>query len=486
VANLWATDEMASAELGDARLDQRLTQILSDLGERPTASIPAACGGYAEMTAAYRFFDNQKVTYDKILEPHTHKTHDRVREQAVVLCVQDTSEIDLTRPHTKVQGAGPLALESRQGLFLHRLDAFTTDGTPLGRLWSQVHARDPQTLQTPPNQKSNRRKTSPIEDKESFRWLEGFRKTRELAERCPGVTCVCVADSEADIYELFAEERGKTNPIHFLVRLCQDRALVVDPEGNEDQAGLIRSRVESGSALFTKEISVRGREAKVACEQRGRRQPRADRRAVVEVRAATMTLRPPYRPGRHLPEVTVNVIQVREINAPADDVAVEWLLATTLPIGTADEVREAIAYYCVRWMIEVFFRTLKSGCRVENRRFEHVNRLANCLAVYEVIAWRTVYVCRLGRSCPEMSCEAVFEPSEWKSVWMAVHQKSPPKKPPRLSEMVRLIAQLGGYVNRPERTDPPGPQTVWLGLQRMHDLAWAWETFGPGARRGDV
>ena len=146
-------------------------------------------------------------------------------------------------------------------------------------------------------------------------------------------------------------------------------------------------------------------------------------------------------------------------------------------------MREAIAYYCVRWMIEVFFRTLKSGCRVENRRFEHVDRLTSCLAVYEVIAWRTLYVCRLGRSCPEMSCQAVFEPSEWKSVWMAVHQKSPPRKPPRLAEMVRLIAQLGGYVNRPERTDPPGPQTLWLGIQRMHDLAWAWETFGPEARR---
>ncbi len=189
--------------------------------------------------------------------------------------------------------------------------------------------------------------------------------------------------------------------------------------------------------LFTKEISVRGREAKVACDQRGRRQPRQDRRATVEVRAVTMPLRPPYRREKRLPEVTVNVIQVREVGPPADDVAGEWLLVTTLPIGTADQVREAIAYDCVRWMIEVFFRTLKSGCRVKGQRFEHVDRLTSCLAVYEVIAWRTVYVCRLGRSCPEVSCEAVFEPSEWKSVWMAVHRKTPPKKPPRLSVMVR-------------------------------------------------
>ena len=126
---------------------------------------------------------------------------------------------------------------------------------------------------------------------------------------------------------------------------------------------------------------------------------------------------------------------------------------------------------------------LKSGCRVEDRRFEELERLLPCLAVYLIVAWRVLFLCRLGRSCPEMSCEAVFEPAEWQSVWMASYGAAPPRKPPRLGEMVRLIAQLGGYVNRPRREDPPGPQTVWLGLQRMQDLAWGWNTFGPGAKK---
>ena len=124
---------------------------------------------------------------------------------------------------------------------------------------------------------------------------------------------------------------------------------------------------------------------------------------------------------------------------------------------------------------------LKSGCRVEGRLFEDMDRLLSCVAVYLIVAWRTLYVCRLGRGSPELDCEAVFEPCEWKSVWMAVHQQEPPAEPPSLQEVVRLVAQLGGYVNRPNRKDEPGPQTVWLGLQRMHDLAWAWKTFGPGA-----
>lgn len=133
------------------------------------------------------------------------------------------------------------------------------------------------------------------------------------------------------------------------------------------------------------------------------------------------------------------------------------------------------------FQIEVFFRVLKSGCRIEERLFEDVERLQPCLAVYLIVAWRTLLLCRLGRSQPDLNCEAVFEPAEWQAVWMVTQQSAPPAEPPKLATMLKLIAELGGYVNRPGRKDPPGPQTIWLGLQRMRDLAWAWRTFGPGA-----
>lgn len=482
MATAWAQEEMVGVDLNDARLDKRVTQVLSDLGDRPVASIPAACGGRSEMEAAYRFFDNDKATWAKILEPHAARTRERVAAQEVVLCVQDTTEIDLTRPQQAVVGTGPLATEARQGFFLHLVEAFAPDGTPLGQVSSTTWARDEAALEVPREDRDKQRKKLPIEDKESFRWLEGLRQTRALAEQCPDTMCICVADSEGDIYELFAEPRGKTNPVQFLIRLCQDRALAPDPDDDgQVQARLIRERMEQAPVLFTEHISVRGRDPKVACEDRKRRQPRKSRKAVVEVRAAAMTLRPPHRSDRRLPEVTVNVVLVRELNPPADDEPIEWLLVTPLPIDTLEQVQTIIRYYRVRWMIEIVFRTLKSGCRIERRRFERRDRLETCLAIYLIVAWRTLYVCWLGRNCPDIDCEVVFEPPEWKSVWMAVHRKAPPQTPPRLDTMVRLIAQLGGYVNRPNRKDPPGPQTVWLGMQRMQDLAWAWETFGPGA-----
>ena len=176
----------------------------------------------------------------------------------------------------------------------------------------------------------------------------------------------------------------------------------------------------------------------------------------------------------------LNVVLVHEANPPSSEEPIEWLLLTSLPIGDSEQVRQVIQYYSTRWMIEVFFRVLKSGCRVEERRFEELDRLLTCLAVYLIVAWRSLYVCRLARSCPDLNCEAVFEPAEWKAVWKVIRRTDPPATPPSLAGMVRLVAQLGGYVNR-KRADPPGPQTLWIGLQRAHDFAICWQLFGPGA-----
>jgi len=170
--SLWAQDEMAAAELDDKRLNERLTRIISDLGSRSTAGIPAACGGHAEMTAAYRFFDNDKVTWEKILEPHYERTGQRIAGQDAVLLVQDTSEIDVTRPEVQVVGAGPLDGSARFGAFLHLLEAFTPNGTPLGGVWSDIWARD-EPEERPASKsdedKRRQRRVTPIEEKESYR-----------------------------------------------------------------------------------------------------------------------------------------------------------------------------------------------------------------------------------------------------------------------------------------------------------------------------
>jgi hypothetical protein len=475
----WVMEEMNTVDLSDKRLNDRLRELLAQFSERPTASIPAACGGYAEMAAAYRFFDNERVTFDDILAPHQESTQRRIAAQRRVILAQDTTEVDLTRPDAQVAGAGPLDDGARRGALLHVLQAFTPDGTPLGTVAAEAWTREDDSP-------AKNRKQTPIEEKESQRWVDGLRQAQRVARDTPDTQIICVADSEADIFEVLVEAQASPRSADWIVRACHDRALDAQMRPNgEETAAVAHSLFEQVAAqevLFTKTIRVRGRKSKVACETRGRRQARVSRPAEVEVRAARVALRPPYRPDRKLPAVEVNVVLVREINPPPGEQPVEWLLLTSLPIDTADAVREVIQCYTVRWMIEVFFRTLKSGCRIEERRFETLPRLLNCLAVYLIVDWRTLYVCRLGRSCPDISCEAVFEPAEWKAVYRVVQGKMPPAEPPKLQQMVRMVAQLGGYVNK-SRKDDPGPQTIWLGLARAHDFALCWQLFGPEAQK---
>jgi hypothetical protein len=478
----WVVEEVKTAKMNDKRLNERIAVVLSQLAARPTASIPAACGGRAEMVAAYRFCENDNTSFEAVLLPHGDATRQRIAAQPVVILPQDTTEIEVTRPAQQVAGAGPLDGDSRRGALLHVLHAFTPDGTPLGTVHSEAWVREEGTVCAQLSRAE--RAAIPIEEKESHRWVTTLQQANEEAQRCPTTQFVCLADSEADIYEVLVEGTREPGRSNWIVRACQNRALLCENGGNHGEK-YVREFLLEQPVLFGKTIQVRGRKGKVACETRGRRQPRESRQAEVVVRAARVTLRPPWRPDRKLPPVSINVVLVSEVNPPSGDEPVEWLLLTDLPIDSIEQVRQIIEYYCVRWMIEVFFRVLKSGCRVEERLFEYMDRLLTCLGLYMIVAWRTLYVCRIGRSCPEISCEAIFEPAEWKSVWNVVHREDPPVEPPPLGVFVRLVAQLGGYVNR-KRDDPPGPQTVWIGLQRMHDFATCWQLFGPEAQEAPL
>ncbi len=174
--------------------------------------------------------------------------------------------------------------------------------------------------------------------------------------------------------------------------------------------------------------------------------------------------------------MTYNVVLVEEINGPRDGTDVCWFLITTLPIETVAQIELIIDYYRARWTIEVYFRTLKSGCAVEEMQLETMPRVHNCLAFYKIIAWRIMDLTQLNREAPEVPCDEVFSDEEWQAVWQVVMQGPLPEHPPTLGEFLRLVAELGGYNNRPSEP-PPGPQTLWMGLRRMLDFALAWKAF---------
>ena len=467
-------DEFRDCDFGDARLAKRVMEMASVLGNNPNLSITTAFKTKAEFEACYRFFDNEKVSPEKTLESHIRATRERIRQCDYVLLVQDTTEIDLTRPKQQVEGAGPMDHDCRRGAFYHPLVAFTATGLPLGIVRHKNWTRT-ELSKASKSDKSAARKQTPIEEKESYRWLEGLHSAEITAATCPDTTCVCVGDSESDIYDLFAYTLASEQPnLKILVRAGQRRVTADD----EDWTEQVRKTIKIGG----QSINVGARTAKIGKGKTARSRSREARTADLEIRKATIELRRPVDCDNRLPStIEVNLVLCEEVSPPEGEDAISWLLVTTLPIDSDEDVQRVIESYCRRWQIEIFFKVLKSGCKIEYRRFENIDRILNCLAFYSVIAWRLMYICHMGRECPDIECEVMFEPSEWKSVYAVLGIEMPKVGCPTLNELIRAIARLGGFVDRPK--NQPGPKTLWTGLQRCYDLSNAWNAFGPGSKK---
>lgn len=355
---------------------------------------------------------------------------------------------------------------------MHPVLAMTPQRVPLGVVDATLWSRDPNELEKSSQQRRRERRIKPFEEKESYRWLEGYAAACQVAAEAPDTQVVSVSDSEGDIYECFLAggvEQGQR--ADWIVRGCQDRILA------EEEHRLLPSLACTAKlGQMTIWVSKRGLSSG---DGRKRKQARDARKAKVTIRAARRLLSPPPRAGKTLPPVSVNAILVREEKPPAGEEPIEWLLITSLPIETFPEVCTVIDYYCCRWEIEVYFRVLKSGCKIEELQFEREDRLHVCLALYLIVAWRVLYVLMLGRECPKLRCDAVMSEAEWKSVYVIANDQAAPKRPPTLKVMIPLIAELGGYLGR-KCDGPPGPQAMWIGLQRMRDFAIAWAAFGPG------
>ena len=143
----------------------------------------------------------------------------------------------------------------------------------------------------------------------------------------------------------------------------------------------------------------------------------------------------------------------------------QWRLLTNREVNSLEQASELIDWYRARWEIELFFLILKEGCRVERLQLGDKDRLESALAIYMVIAWRINRLMRLGRTVPDLEAGLVFEPDEWRAAFI-LNKKPVPKKMPTLNEVIRLIAQRGGFLGR-KGDGEPGAKTLWLGLQEI-------------------
>lgn len=443
----WAEEEFARAPLGDQRLVQRCCQLGRAFYARPQAPLPQACGSRANTTAAYRFFDNPRVSMSGILQSHYQATLGRAARESVVLAVQDTTSLNYsTHPATEMLGLIGSNIEGPIGLLVHSTLAFNLAGTPLGLLDVQSWTREPEDFG-----KKHQRKQLPLEAKESMRWLRSLQGVERVQGQCPNTRLVSVGDREADIYELFVWATEKPGRPALLVRAERDR--------------LVAQGQEALWAYMSSQALAAELEIKVP-----RRDKQPSRIARLSVRFAAVPLQAPVR-KKELGPVQLWAVLAREQAPPAGVEAVEWMLLSSLPVTDVEGALEKIRWYAGRWGIEVFHRVLKSGCQIEQRQLAGADRLEVCLAIDMVVAWRIFHLTKLGRETPDVPCTVYFEEHEWKALVAYVTQNPQvPKEPPKLREAVRMVASLGGFLGR-KADGEPGTQTLWLGLQRLDDLA---------------
>ncbi len=447
----WAEEEWGHASLGDTRLVQRLISLGRDRYAHPQANIPQTCGSRSKTKAAYRFFDHERATLQNLLAPHIEATTKRVGKERVVLAIQDTTSLNYST-HPATENLGPITNipAGVAGLMLHGTLAVNTEGTPLGLLAAQCWARDPAAYG-----KKAKRHQLPIEEKESNKWLTSFKAATATAAACPDTTVVSVGDREADIYELFALAAQTPKAPLLLVRAQHDRKLL------KEQGRL---------SEYLSEIPEAGIQ-EIIVPRKGDRQART---AQLSIRYSQVVLAPPTGKNGRTP-LSIWAILAEEQGPPEGITPLRWLLLTTAPTESFAKACEHLSWYGQRWTIEVFHRTLKSGCRIENRQLGSANRLEACLAIDLVVAWRIHHLTKLGRETPDVPCSIYFEEAEWKALATFVTKKATDtEKPPTLREAIRMVAMLGGFLAR-KGDGEPGTQSLWLGLQRLDDITEMWK-----------
>lgn len=450
---LWIKEEMSTADFGDLRLNKRFQVLASELASKPSQPINQASVDWASAKAAYRFFNNPKVKPESIVKPHILSTQQRAKDYQRLVVVQDTSFIDFTK-HIKTFDLGSIGKTrdgfEPQGLILHCALALSDKGLPLGLLshnvWSRTRVK---------SKDSHYESLLPKEKKESFKWFKGLRDT---IKNTPNQEVIMVCDREADIYEFI--EESVTSGVDFVVRVKHPRMLEDDLFG--DINVFDRIAVEAVHGRINIEVPGSGKRAKRSVDliikffpvtysgqPRGIRTKQVSRRSHLEL----------------------NIVHLYEENPPKGESPIHWTLVTTLESKNKIDALEVVRYYKMRWQVELYFKSLKTGCGVELCRLSRADKLIRYITLQSVIAWRIIWMTFLNRINPETSCESFLTEDEWKTLWLKKHRvqiklgrikAKPPDTAPTTYEAIRWIAMQGGFLGR-KHDGEPGQITIWRG-----------------------
>lgn len=455
-ASQWAQEEFAFADLGEPRLNKRVVKIATNLAANPGGTLPQAFPDWAELKAAYRFFDNPVVDFPKVVQPHLERTRLACREPGEYLIIEDTSVLDFSA-HRKTRDLGVIGDGKGRGFELHsalavRVETWTLEQRPEGQV---VGLFDQQCRRPRPVSPAETRGERLGRRRKSSWWAEAFPRAGSAP---PGCRWIYIADRESDCYEPVQICQGLG--IDFIIRACQDRRLA---EG----AGKLTEAMAGAAVLGQSTVELRSRGGEAA------------RTAIVELRSVQVDLDGPWRPGGwQEPLRGVTVVEVREVHAPEGvREPLHWILLTSLPCRTLAQARQIVGRYTARWWVEEYHKALKSGAGVQDSQLESGGRLEPLIAVLAIVAVRLLNTKMLARSRPEGSeARESFAPE---ALEILERKFGKPKGGWSNRNVLVAVARMGGFLAR-KHDGLPGWQTIWRGWQRLIWMCEGLATFNGG------
>ena len=342
--------------------------------------------------------------------------------------ISDTTEVSLSG-EKRGSALGPVQ-GRRRGFLAHTALAVSAQGNraPLGVLGLE------RSFAMTSKKDRNLRQSKRYLDRESLRWGSMVDRTEELLE---GVAAIHVINSEADMFELLSHLVADKR--RFVIRAAYDRI-------TED--GKLFEAVSDAPTVLEREVHLSARQK--GLPGKGRGHPARDKRtATLRISAKRLTLQRPKRLGQEFPEhLEVNLVNVLEQAPPDGQPPVQWLLVTSEPVTTTEQIGAVVDAYRARWLIEEYFKALKTGCAYEGRQLRSIRTLTNALGLLAPIAWRLLLLRTLEREARATPAHAVFDPLVIEALALKLREIREPKPlppAPTIADFFRGIARLGGH-----------------------------------------
>lgn len=445
---LWAEEMFSACDLGDARRTRRLVNVAQCVAENPAASFPDQLQEWRDLKAAYRLFDCDDVTFESVARVHWERTRQQARGRTLVLC--DTTEADFGG-RRQISGVGPTGNGSGLGFLLHNAMMVAAESRAIVGIGGQtIHHRPKKRRSKTKENASQRMKRN---DRESMVW---GRVIDDIGEPADDVEYVYVCDRGADNFEVFCHLQQANSD--WVIRAKAKNRKLLTPDGDSPTLSKL---LDTLAVCGTYELSLRARPQQSA------------RTARIEVSTGEAFMpvprhRSPWVRSLDPEPISVNVVRVREVNAPDDVEPIEWILYTSLPTATYDDAWTVIEYYESRWLIEEYHKALKSGTRLTTRQLKEGGRLEAMTGLLSVVALRLVQLKTLSKTDPDRPARQVV-PLLWLQMLKAARHRLTRVHDMTIYEFYREVAKLGGFIGR-KSDGEPGWITIWRGWEKLYNL----------------